>query len=139
MVLALGDLPCPSLVIIKTRKSTQTFAAQIFHLTRASRSVSKLSCSVPQGWHARSAHTLGDGTADVCDKKKEITRFSRTLRVIDLRAKNRGRPHPKVCFPAAPAMGRNFLNPKTFRREGQECLRKIRTEKSMFMLLFFPE
>ena len=33
--------------------------------------------------------------------------FSRTLRVMDVRAENR--PHPKVRFSAAPVMGRNFL------------------------------
>ena len=30
---------------------------------------------------------------------------------MDVRAENRGRPHQKVCFPAAPVMGRNFLTP----------------------------
>ena len=28
---------------------------------------------------------------------------------MDVRAKNRGRPHQKVRFSAAPVMGRNFL------------------------------
>ena len=37
--------------------------------------------------------------------------FSRTLRVMDVRAENRGRPHQKVHFPAAPLVGRNFLTP----------------------------
>ena len=37
--------------------------------------------------------------------------FSRTLRVMDLRTKNRGHPHRKVCFPAALVVGRNFLTP----------------------------
>ena len=37
--------------------------------------------------------------------------FSRTLRVMDARTENRGRPHQKVGFPAAPLMGRNFLTP----------------------------
>ena len=35
--------------------------------------------------------------------------FSKTLRAMDVRAKNRGRPHQKVRFSAAPVMGRNFL------------------------------
>ena len=35
--------------------------------------------------------------------------FSTTLRVMDVRAENRGRPHQKVRFPAAPVVGRNFL------------------------------
>ena len=30
---------------------------------------------------------------------------------MDVRAENRGRPHQKVCFPAAPVMARNFLTP----------------------------
>ena len=37
--------------------------------------------------------------------------FSTTLRVMDVRAENRGRPHQKVRFPAAPVVGRNFLTP----------------------------
>ena len=38
-----------------------------------------------------------------------VQSFSRTLRVMDVRAENHGRPHPKVSFSAAPVMGRNFL------------------------------
>ena len=30
---------------------------------------------------------------------------------MDVRAENRGRPHQKVRFPAAPVAGRNFLTP----------------------------
>ena len=30
---------------------------------------------------------------------------------MDVRAENRGRPHQKVSFPAAPVAGRNFLTP----------------------------
>ena len=37
--------------------------------------------------------------------------FSTTLRVVDVRTENRGRPHQKVRFPAAPVVGRNFLTP----------------------------
>ena len=40
-----------------------------------------------------------------------VQSFSTTLRVMDVRAKNRGRPHQKVRFPAAPVVGRNFLTP----------------------------
>ena len=36
---------------------------------------------------------------------------STTLRVTDVRAENRGRPHQEVCFPAASVVGRNFLTP----------------------------
>ena len=38
-----------------------------------------------------------------------VQSFSRTLRVMDVRAENRGHPHRKVCFSAAPVMGRKFL------------------------------
>ena len=30
---------------------------------------------------------------------------------MDVHAENRGRPHQKVRFPAAPVVGRNFLTP----------------------------
>ena len=32
-------------------------------------------------------------------------------KIVDVRAENRGRPHQKVRFPAAPVVGRNFLTP----------------------------
>ena len=38
-----------------------------------------------------------------------VQSFSRTLRAMDVRTENRGRPHQKARFPAAPVMGRNFL------------------------------
>ena len=38
-----------------------------------------------------------------------VQSFSTTLRVMDVRAENRGCPHKKVRFPAAPVVGRNFL------------------------------
>ena len=38
-----------------------------------------------------------------------VQSFSKTLRVMDVRAENRGRPHQKVRFSAAPVTGRNFL------------------------------
>ena len=40
-----------------------------------------------------------------------VQSFLATLRVMDVRAENRGRPHQKVRFPAAPVVGRNFLTP----------------------------
>ena len=40
-----------------------------------------------------------------------VQSFSRTLRVMDVRAENRGFPHQKVRFSAAPVTGRNFLTP----------------------------
>ena len=58
---------------------------------------------------------------------------------MDVRAKNHGRPHQKVRFPAAPVVGRNFLPPWPSGRKGQDCPREIWTKKFMFMLFFFPE
>ena len=40
-----------------------------------------------------------------------VQSFSRTLRVMDVRAETRGRPHQKVHVPAARVMGRNSLTP----------------------------
>ena len=40
-----------------------------------------------------------------------VQSFSTTLRVMDVRAKNNGRPHQKMRFPAAQVVGRNFLTP----------------------------
>ena len=61
------------------------------------------------------AHVLLGGGAIFRARKSTQTffgqSFSRTLRVMDVRTKNRGRPHRKVRFPAAPAVGRNFLTP----------------------------
>ena len=59
---------------------------------------------------------------------------------MDVRAENRGRPHQKVRFPAAPVVGRNFLTSGTwaFGRKGQECPWEIRAKKFMFMLFFLP-
>ena len=60
---------------------------------------------------------------------------------MDIRAENRGRPHQKVRFPAAPVVGRNFLTP------GQPGVRvrNVRTKsgpKSLCLcclnLFFFP-
>ena len=56
---------------------------------------------------------------------------------MDVRAENRGRPHQKVRFPAAQWWGETF-DPWAFGRKGQECPRKIRTKKFMFMLFFLP-
>ena len=65
--------------------------------------------------------------------------FSKTLRVMDVRAKNRGRPHQKVRFSAAPVMGRNFL---TQGRPGVR-VRNVRGKsgpKSLWLCcFFFPE
>ena len=55
---------------------------------------------------------------------------------MDVHAENRGRPHPKVRFFAAPVMGRIYFDPGAFGRKGQECLREISTEKFTSMLIF---
>ena len=65
------------------------------------------------------------------------TKFSRTLRVMDVPAENRGRPHQKVRFPTALVMGETF-DPLASGCKGQECPQEIRTEKFMFMLFFLP-
>ena len=67
-----------------------------------------------------------------------VQSFSRTLRAMDVRAENRGRPHQKVRFSAAPVMGKKLFDPTASGRKGQECPREIRTEKFMFVLFFLP-
>ena len=68
-----------------------------------------------------------------------VQSFSTTLRVMDVRAENRGRPHQKVRFPAAPVVGRNF---STLRHPGIR-VRNVRGEsgpKSLCLCcFFFPE
>ena len=66
-----------------------------------------------------------------------VQSFSTTLRVMDVRAENRGRPHQKVRFPAAGG-GEKLFDPWAFGRKGQECPREIRAKKFMFMLFFLP-
>ena len=49
---------------------------------------------------------------------------------MDVRTKNRGRPHQKACFPAAPVVGREMLTPghpdervrNVHREFGPKCL-----------------
>ena len=73
------------------------------------------------------------------DAKLFVQSFSRTLRVMDVRAENRGRPHQKLRFSAAPVMGRNFL---TQGRPGVR-VRNVRGKsgpKSLSLcFFFFPE
>ena len=61
---------------------------------------------------------------------------------MDVRTKNRGRPHQKVRFPAGrgcgPGGGEKLFDPWASGRKGQECPREIRTKKFMFMLFFLP-
>ena len=67
-----------------------------------------------------------------------VESFSRTLRLMDVRAENRGRPHQKVCVFCGPGDGEKLFDPRASGRKGQECPREIRTEKFMFMLFFLP-
>ena len=57
---------------------------------------------------------------------------------MDVRAENRGRPHQKVRFPAAPVVGRNFLTPGHSGVRVKNVPREIRAKKFMFMLFFLP-
>ena len=57
---------------------------------------------------------------------------------MDVRTENRGRPHQKLFFPAAPVMGRNFLTPG---HPGVR-VRNVRGKsgpKSLCLCFFFPE
>ena len=55
---------------------------------------------------------------------------------MDVRAKNRGRPHQNCAFSWGPGGGEKLFDPWAFGRKGQECPREIRTKKFMFMLFF---
>ena len=64
--------------------------------------------------------------------------FPRTLRVMDVRAENRGRPHQKVRFFCGLGDGEKLFDPGASGRKGQKCPWEIRTEKFMFMLFLLP-
>ena len=55
---------------------------------------------------------------------------------MDVRSENRRRPHKKVC---GPSDGEKPFDPRASGRKGRECLQENRTEKFMFMLLFFSD
>ena len=57
---------------------------------------------------------------------------------MDVRADNRGRPHQKVHFSAAPVMGRNFLTPGHPGVRARNVRGKSGPKKFMFMLFFLP-
>ena len=65
--------------------------------------------------------------------------FSRTLRVMDVRTKNRGRPHREVRFPAAPLVGRNFLTPGHPGVRVRNVRRKFGPKSLCLCCFFFPE
>ena len=55
--------------------------------------------------------------------------LSKTLRVMDVRAENRGRAHQKVCFYCGgPGDREKRFDPKASGHMGQECPREIRTK-----------
>ena len=60
-------------------------------------------------------------------------------------ASGHGRPRrkswtsaPKSAFSCGPGGGEKLFDPWAFGRKGQECPRKIRAKKFMFMLFFLP-
>ena len=57
---------------------------------------------------------------------------------MDVRAENRGRPHQKVRFPAAPVVGEKLFDPWAFGRKGQECPREIRAKSLCLCCFFLP-
>ena len=68
-----------------------------------------------------------------------VQSFSTTLRVMDVRAENRGRPHQKVRFPAAPVVGRNFLTPGHSGVRVRNVRRKSGPKSLCLCCFFFPE
>ena len=68
-----------------------------------------------------------------------VQSFSTTLRVMDVRAENRRRPHQKVRFPAAPVVGRNFLTPEHPGVRVGNVRGKSGPKSLCFCCFFFPE
>ena len=68
-----------------------------------------------------------------------VQSFSTTLRVMDVRAENRGRPHEKVRFPAAPVVGRNCLTPGHSGVRVRNVRRKSGPKSLCLCCFFFPE
>ena len=58
---------------------------------------------------------------------------------MDVRAENRGRPHQKVRFPAAPVVGRNFLTPGHSGVRVRNVRRKSGPKSLCLCCFFFPE
>ena len=58
---------------------------------------------------------------------------------MDVRAENRGRPHPKVRFPAAPVVGRNFLTPGHPGVRVRNVRAKSGPKSLCLCCFFFPE
>ena len=58
---------------------------------------------------------------------------------MDVRADNRGRPHQKVLFPAAPVVGRNFLTPGHPGVRVRNVRRKSGPKSLCLCCSFFPD
>ena len=82
-------------------------------------------------------------TAFIGAKKSTQTFFvqssSATLRVMDVRAENRGRPDQKVRFPATPVVGRNFLTPGRSGVRVRNVRGKSGPKSLCLCCFFFPE
>ena len=61
------------------------------------------------------------------------------LRVMDVRTENRGGPHQKVRFPAAPVVGRNFIIPGHAGVRVRNVREKSEPPKICLCCFFFPE
>ena len=69
-----------------------------------------------------------------------VQSFPRTLRVMDVRAENRGRPHQKVRLSAAPVVGRNFLTQgRPGVRVRNVCGKSGPKSLCLCCVFFFPE
>ena len=68
-----------------------------------------------------------------------VQSFSRTLRVMDVRAENRGRPQQKVRFSAAPVTGRNFLTPGHPGVRVRNVRKKFGPKSLSLCCFFFPD
>ena len=68
-----------------------------------------------------------------------VQSFSATLRVMDVRAENRGRPRRKVRFPVAPVVGRNFLTPGHPGTRVRNVRGKFGPKSLCLCCFFFPE
>ena len=68
-----------------------------------------------------------------------VQSFSTTLRVMDVRAENRGRPRQKVGFPAAPVVGRKFLTPRHPGARVRNVRGKSGPKSLCLCCFFFPE
>ena len=95
----MGEI-CAKVAACATNISLQNFTAKF-----------RQTSSTPSGWLKIEISPLLSKLAKKSTQTFLVQSFSTTLRVMDVRTENRGRPHRKVRFPAAPLVGRNFLTP----------------------------